>query len=356
MRNLRKAKVNSQVTFAIYILETVGQLSVFVLWIIIGQKEVGITLAVILYYVVLPYTFLMNTSHNKNLLIDEGWMNTIRNVLGPLTETILIGLQALLRYANILRLSILNKRNRTKQEGTVNDEQGKQNAKDAKDPLHPTQNESRSCGDQGSYIYMITHFEESNLVQEQLAHIPEEEPCTYSAVLMFNGEQKGAKVAEDNHSGEDDNSDDDRNICHRNYRLFFAEKILSLITINIDNEDAYLHYINQLVQLEDANNDKNFVLPEFQITHFTTTPAPKQGNIKSSCQQAKKLQNTASYGKTKILEEQKIEWESKLRGSFSERLNKRKTALKNCHEYCNDDDSFDMFLKKLFDFEESLVS
>ena len=353
MRNMRKVKINAQVAFALYILETVGQVLVFVLWIIIGQTEAGMTLAVTLYYVVLPYTFLMNTSHNKNLLIDYGWMNTIRNVLGPLTETRLIFVQALVRYTNILRSSIHNKRNRTEQERTINDEQGKQNGPDAKDHLHHTDVESRSCGGQASDIYMISKTTENNLVQERKDYIPEEEPCAYSAVLMFNGEQKETKLPEDNCSGSDDNNDDDRNIHHGNYRLFFAEKILSLITININNEDAYLHYINQLAKLEDANNDKNFVLPEFQITSFTTAPTPKQGKIKSSNNQAK---NTASLSKTKTLKGQKIESEAKLLGPFSERLYKRTAALENFHEHCNDDNSLDMFLKKIFDLEESLIS
>ena len=190
MRNMRKVKINAQVTFAIYILETVGQLSVCVLWLIIGQEEVGTTLAVVLYYVVIPYTFLMNTSHNKSLIIDEGWMNTIQNVLRPLSETRLIFLNALYRSTNALRSFIFNKRNRAEQEETTNGEQGKQKAQDANDTLHPTQDESRSSGSQGSDIYMITKVTKINLAQEEKDHIPEGEPSTYSAVLLFNGEQK----------------------------------------------------------------------------------------------------------------------------------------------------------------------
>ena len=37
-------------------------------------------LYMILFMVISPYTYLMNTSHNKNRLIDDGWINIIRNI------------------------------------------------------------------------------------------------------------------------------------------------------------------------------------------------------------------------------------------------------------------------------------
>ena len=81
MRNIRKIQVNAQVTFAIYILETVALASVVILWFAIGKNEISVTLAFVFFYVVLPYTFLMNTSHNKNLITEHGFLNTIRNAI-----------------------------------------------------------------------------------------------------------------------------------------------------------------------------------------------------------------------------------------------------------------------------------
>ena len=77
-RNVRKVKVNAQVTFVIYILETVANLSIFVVWFFVnhGNNNLTLTLSVLWFNVILPYTFLMNTSHNKNLVADDGWWNT----------------------------------------------------------------------------------------------------------------------------------------------------------------------------------------------------------------------------------------------------------------------------------------
>ena len=84
IRNQRKVKVNAQVTFVIYVLETVANLSIFIVWIFVHgySSEVTVTMGVMWFHVMLPYIFLMNTSHNKNLLIDDGWWNTVKNALG----------------------------------------------------------------------------------------------------------------------------------------------------------------------------------------------------------------------------------------------------------------------------------
>ena len=84
VRNQRKVKVNAQVTFVIYVLETIANLSIFIVWIFVHgySSEVTVSMGVMWFHVILPYIFLMNTSHNKSLLIDDGWWNTIKNALG----------------------------------------------------------------------------------------------------------------------------------------------------------------------------------------------------------------------------------------------------------------------------------
>ena len=80
-RNMKKVKVNVQITFIIYIIESVANVSVWVVWFLVFQKsnDVSRMLSVLWYHLILPYIFLMNTSHNKNLVVDDGWETTIRN-------------------------------------------------------------------------------------------------------------------------------------------------------------------------------------------------------------------------------------------------------------------------------------
>ena len=59
IRNQRKVKVNAQVTFVIYVLETVANLSIFIVWIFVHgySSEVTVTMGVVWFHVMLPYIF-----------------------------------------------------------------------------------------------------------------------------------------------------------------------------------------------------------------------------------------------------------------------------------------------------------
>ena len=70
-------KINANVTFVIWILEWIANASIYLCWIL--APEVTILMAIMWYYIFLPHIFLMNTSHNKDLIIDDGLKTTILN-------------------------------------------------------------------------------------------------------------------------------------------------------------------------------------------------------------------------------------------------------------------------------------
>ena len=43
-----------------------------------------------LYMVVLPYAFLMNTDFNKNRIVQHGWVNILKNIIGKPNNSIFI--------------------------------------------------------------------------------------------------------------------------------------------------------------------------------------------------------------------------------------------------------------------------
>ena len=86
LRNIRRVKVNAQVAFAIYVLEVMACFSMIVFWLFIGKDKITKTASLLVYYVILPYIYLMNTSSNKSFIIDYGWLNTARNALGFSTD------------------------------------------------------------------------------------------------------------------------------------------------------------------------------------------------------------------------------------------------------------------------------
>ena len=83
MRNLRKLKVNADVTFAIWILEWVGTFIIIFFWCLDASRGINLIMeaVIVIFYVVLPHSYLMNTAHNKDRIIDEGLKNIIKNAL-----------------------------------------------------------------------------------------------------------------------------------------------------------------------------------------------------------------------------------------------------------------------------------
>ena len=86
MVNMKRYKVNSQVTALICILEMVGAITFS-----IHRSFTGPTIDTLLhgqftYFILMPYAFLMNTSHNKNRIVEHGWKNVLRNMIGIKTR------------------------------------------------------------------------------------------------------------------------------------------------------------------------------------------------------------------------------------------------------------------------------
>ena len=100
LRNMKKVKVNAQITFIIYILESVANVSILVAWTLVVHKSNDLPrmLSILWYHLFLPYTFLMNTSHNKNLVVDDGWVTTIQNTLILPSPTYILHFDHILRW------------------------------------------------------------------------------------------------------------------------------------------------------------------------------------------------------------------------------------------------------------------
>ena len=82
-RNIRSVEVNAEITMIIWIMESIANFCVMVGFIVASGKPYisNLTTVILWYYVILPYTFLMNTSYNKDRIINGGWKIVILNVL-----------------------------------------------------------------------------------------------------------------------------------------------------------------------------------------------------------------------------------------------------------------------------------
>ena len=84
---MRKLLVNAQITATISLIESSSNITYIILVAITVRTNYGTLInLLVLYMIVLPYSFLMNTSHNKERIIEQGWMNIFKNIFGSVLE------------------------------------------------------------------------------------------------------------------------------------------------------------------------------------------------------------------------------------------------------------------------------
>ena len=80
---MKKLFVNAQVTATISLIEMgTNVLHTTLLKYYRGTNFYNLLQSMIVYDIVLPYAFLMNTSHNKKRIVESGWKNVFKNIVG----------------------------------------------------------------------------------------------------------------------------------------------------------------------------------------------------------------------------------------------------------------------------------
>ena len=81
--DMKKLFVNAQVTATISLIEMgTNVLHTTLLKYYRGTNFYNLLQSMIVYDIVLPYAFLMNTSHNKKRIVESGWKNIFKNIIG----------------------------------------------------------------------------------------------------------------------------------------------------------------------------------------------------------------------------------------------------------------------------------
>ena len=354
LRNMRKVKVNAQVTFVIYILECMANLSLLIFWIFVNgmTSAITVTIGIVWFHIVLPYTFLMNTSHNKNLLTEDGWWNTIRNAVGffgnfdgatprpivprletPKSSLQLRQLQQELSHGDVQVTSMSNTSSLM-----VN----------SKPPCKQNANPN---------IFLISKPENIQQHNSRKSHcITGALASTREKVLNFEDSRKEPKrpIMKQTSS-----SDEENQTPQTNHHLYLGEKIMCNMLIYIDNEDEYLHYLKQLAHLEETFNQGAFQ-NDFEIVHLSDLPTPKMGNVKHSTPKPKynvpeKIEISGPINKSKNISKQMVILNIEFIGQLAVRIEKRKRLLEHFQTNCRNEDSYKTFTNRIFDFEESLI-
>ena len=360
IRNVRRVKVNAQVTFVIYVLEFIANWSIAIVWTLVhgSSSEITITMGLMWFHVILPYIFLMNTSHNKDLLIDDGWWNTLNNAVGTNTRP---------NYNSSNEQPIPLSEQRTSRKtsfemGDINRDQKDKDKDETTKWVHiRRQTRARKRNKERSDICIISI--DDNIPQcstSSLCPDSTEPSCSDNNGGRFKTNQV-PKFHADVISKTVSDSDEENKIPPKSYHLELGEALLSNMFEYIHDEDRYLHYLTQLSKLKDEFN-KNKKLSEgyhpFQIVDY---PTRKKGKKKNSIFHNSKEQQSNPERKSELFKSKNLlqltttELNIERIGKVFDRMETRKHLLKNFEKYCNCEQSFKEFCDIVFDFEESLI-
>ena len=147
-------------------------------------------------------------------------------------------------------------------------------------------------------------------------------------------------------------------------RLCRGEELLRNMVLHISNEDAYIHYFRQLIELDNlAKNRKTDDIQKIEIIPFNKIHTSKTCKLKKS-NKIKNVKSDTVLTKGNIMNSQSSKTrpleEITLKVNFTvEQLNRihlRAEVLYGFDIYCDDDELCGNFIERLIDFEEELLT
>ena len=341
VRNARKVRINANVTFFIWILEWLANITTVIAAFFALKITIFPEFALIWYYVILPYTYLMNTSHNKKRIIDDGLVSVLRNVLRPPVDF------------NAIRTSICNPLHLNVRSLTGNVQVSKivELETSSKHPEKPCQKNTLG-------VYVISSSESSSFAKDNIPNVPLECASTSKGITYIE-EGLQRNVLFRNYSSES-SLVYEHGVSLQESRLSVGKKILSYMTENVSIEEVYLHYLVQIIDFEEKFKNTNTPLPQFEIVPHISDEL-KDVEKSTTTKGKGKHRTFLAEDKSKALNKSEpvanSKWTQKknLNGSLSQRMEMRREMLADFSDHCNNEESYEKYLAKIIDLEEGMI-
>jgi len=278
----------------------------------------------------------MNTPHNKDRVIDEGFKNTIRNGLG---------LPFHLKMAS----------NSTGNDEETRDEGGEnltklKNRTSAKSLFNRKPANARNGNTE---VYTLSTTSPLENQQNVVPNALQENPSTSKGIFK-NLERRERVIPKPTAVLDEDDSDTG---IQKPRRFRDGEAIMCEMRKNINIEKVYLHYFLQLIQYEENIKNNKLSQNEFAIVLFQDRQAQKKTQSKGKgvslrFRDNKKL-TLALPLQSSV--QQSVIIRANLLEKDLDRIEMRRVILENFEDYCNDEESYNKYLTELIDLEENLI-
>ena len=359
-RNIRNVEVNAEMTMIIWIMESIANFCVMVGFIVASGKPYtsNLTTVILWYYVILPYTFLMNTSYNKDRIINDGWKSVILNVL----------IKPYLFFKNASSVEGPSSPNQSLNRSTENFNKNRNNLDQESNKTLETSSEAFKFNQPSKMkIFTISTKDLNSTKIQSIQRLEIEDldavPSTSRNKIDILTPNKAKGLS--NRSASSDSEPEDYS---KNFRLRIRQKIFENMLEQIEKEDVYFHFFHELLKFEKLLKEKQLdEINNFEIHPFGHVKEMKCSKIKASSttnRQYEKIKNGKhirkksdgnSTNETPTLSE-KVKVNSCQ--TFSMKVQLRRAAIKHLLQlgkFWDEEDIYDGSFNSLIDLEESIA-
>jgi hypothetical protein len=280
----------------------------------------------------------MNTSFNKDRIIDDGWKTVLQNSLPKHFQCI--------------------SRQRISVAGTISADQTLTNQKSNAD------GNSRSELQSSVYTVPMPSCSVYSTGKNSLCKANKSKHFSNTAKEQGPIQERKTKLNPMQKSNSESETDCCADVKSRiDIRLEMKQKILSRMLLDINDENIYLHYFRQLVNLDHAFKGCPNMTPDlfenFEIIPFESDNPSKIGKVKRSNQldslNIVPLQNARKTKCKNTTAERTHFTHFRFSVNISDRTKMRRELLEEFNFECNNDNVYDDFFNRLVDVEENLI-
>ena len=319
---MKKIRVNAQVKAMVSLIESVFNVTyVFIVLFTVSTSYGTLMISAMLYLIILPYVSLMNTSYNKELIIEDGWKTVFQNVtLGKMMKSV---------TAEIIP------------------ESGKRAATSS-------DNEVSNCSNE-----IFTTASTTLRTRRKDKILPFQQPNSKGSPSVNENFNSSVGSKSSNPIKEEDQSIKlNQNISSP------IDKIITKLMSKIDKEDEYIQYLELLVSyVSNSMQNNEYFYDEFQETvlpNLILDTTYQQRNPRSKGKRSKsnlEIANTRQTSKMALDVKDLSNRQRNLsfRGDENARKVFRENMLKEIQSCSSDDQRKKMLIEKLIDKEESYL-
>ena len=358
-RNIRKVEINAKLTFGIWVVESISMVALGLSSVILRMHKISNTLLPILFYVLLPYMLLVNTSANKEHWVDSDFFNMIRNTV-------------CMKWNGERIQSSDQDVEKGKKDAILDDEKKDHSnhsphhlpghlstpIKCKRTPGLPNEDKKNVFGDRTPEIYTISNIEHAIHERYSREHslIGSGNECIASTSSGKLSTIQGAEYR--NFMAKTFSSDSDTPIPQTNSHLQLAKMILDLMVDSITVEEKYIYYFEELLRLdEERGKGCDNHLPRFEIIHFDDRlhAATKNDVLNRSKIQQVLIDEGLHSPIQKNIYSELGENTKNYHGKVTERILLRRNQLKSFAKNCKNESDYATFFNTLIELEERLV-